>query len=125
MLACFAGRLRFTVERVDIEGDEALHRRYLSRDPGDRGRRPRGRSRAPAPGRDRGRAPGWRSPARASESRGACRRSCAGGPAGIRTQDQPVMSRPLSPLSYGPPSGSVAHVPAGCARRSSVGQLRG
>lgn len=25
-----------------------------------------------------------------------------GGPTGIRTQDQPVMSRPLSPLSYGP-----------------------
>ena len=24
------------------------------------------------------------------------------GPTGIRTQDQPVMSRPLSPLSYGP-----------------------
>ena len=29
MLAPLAERLRFTLERVDIEADEALHRRYL------------------------------------------------------------------------------------------------
>ncbi len=30
-----------------------------------------------------------------------------GGPGRIRTCDQPVMSRPLSPLSYGPPAASL------------------
>lgn len=55
--------------------------------------------------------------------RGSMTQVNLGGPTGIRTQDQPVMSRPLSPLSYGPHGESIAQHKRGGPGKQEAGML--